>query len=158
MNGMAPMKNKKNIEDALVLPPEPKQPNCPPEKLLAALYHCWDGADRAALSLFLRGITAQQAIGGEELASPVLTLGFRKAEFISGQGRVFKAFIEHENLSYGETEEDGQSFLKYNDNGVPVEVKLYDDNPTLINLNPITYKYETFNLPNPYKDFKEKYE
>lgn len=158
MNGTAQMMNKPQTNVKL-LTPKARGPEYPsPDKLLAALYHAWDGADRGALTMFFRGISAKQAIAQQELQSPVLTLGFRKAEYISGQGRIFKAFMEHENIQLREVKRLKGDYIEYDDNGAPVEIKLYDDNPTIMDCDPIVYKYETFKVPNPYQDFVDNYE
>lgn len=126
--------------------------------LQKALYHCWDAADRGALQMFLRGETAAQALKREQLSSSKLYLGFRKREYVSGQGRIFTAFMEHEGIVLQKEERVDGDYLTYTYQGTPVEIKLYEDNPTIMNLDPIVYAYETFFVPSPYADFVAHYQ
>lgn len=125
------------------------------EQLLAALYFIWDAAERGQLQVFLIKDTAKQVIAQEDLSGDKITVGVRRNEWDSGQGRIAQTFLEHE-LNAKAVEKDGE--VIYDCHGVPIIIKLYEDNPCLNSFDMVFYKYETFHLPNPYKEFVEKYE
>ncbi len=125
------------------------------EQLLAALFFAWDAAERGQMDLFLIKDTAKQVKADKELSGDKITLGARKSEWNSGQGRIFETFAQHElGGVVSKTDEE----IVYDCKGVPVVIKLYDENEALKSFNPVFYHFETFNLPNPYELFIEKYE
>lgn len=124
------------------------------DKLLEALFFFWDGFERSSIDFFLIGDTCKQVKADKELSGDKLTLGVRRLEWDSGQGRVFEAFMEHEK----QTPLKKDDLLIYDFKGVPVFVYLYEDNPCLTGLDIVFYANETFNTPNPYNTFAEKYE
>lgn len=128
----------------------------PHQSLLDALYFIWDAAERGQLQIFLVGDTAKQVINGGDLSGDYIAVGVRKNEWNSGQGRITQEFLSHE-IPHGKIEFDDEREV-YIYNEVPIEVKLYDENPCLTSFDIVYYGYETFNLPNPYKTFVEKYE
>ena len=123
--------------------------------LLDALYFAWDAAERGQLDLFLIKDTARQAKADKDLVGDCITVGARKSEWISGQGEIFRTCADH---VVGKAVKADENEVIYEVNGVPVIIKLYDENECLKSFNPIFYRYETFNLPNPYDLFVEKYE
>ena len=144
-----------NSQPIVTVATEPQLKSFPHEQLLAALYFAWDGAERAQLDLFLIKDTAKQVKADQELKGVSITLGARKNEWNSGQGRIFQAFAEHE-IGGISTKTDEE--VVYDCKGIPVVIKLYDENECLKSFNPVFYHYETFNLPNPYELFVSKYE
>lgn len=127
----------------------------PSEQLLAALFFAWDGAERAQLDIFLIKDTAKQVRAYQDLKGHNITLGVRKNEWNSGQGRIFQTFAEHE-IGGISTKTDDE--VVYDCKGVAIVIKLYNENETLKSFNPIFYRMETFNLPNPFDLFVSKYE
>ena len=127
----------------------------PSEQLLAALYFIWDAAERGQLDIFLIGDTAKQVKADKDLEGDKITVGCRRNEWDSGQGRIAQTFIEH-SLGTKAVEVDNE--VVYISAGVPIHIRLYEDNPTLKSFDIVFYRYETFNLPNPYTEFVEKYE
>lgn len=125
----------------------------PSDKLLEALYFIWEASDRGQLDMFLVGDTAKQVIAQEELSGDKITVGVRKNQWISGQGRIVRDYLQHELRRYIDERDPEFTYQ-----GVPIVIKQYEDNPCLQSLNPIFYKYETFHIPDPYKEFVEKYE
>jgi hypothetical protein len=134
---------------------EVPQISLPANELLQALYFIWDAAERGQLQMFLIGDTAKQVIANEDLKGDKITVGVRRNEWNSGQGRIAQTFMEHE-LGTKAVELDSQVSYKFR--GVPIIIKLYEENPCLTSFDVVYYGYETFNLPNPYKTFVEKYE
>ncbi len=127
----------------------------PSDQLLQALYFMWDAAERGQLQMFLIGDTAKQVKANEDLEGDEITVGVRRNEWDSGQGRIAQTFMEHE-LGVKAVEVDGKVTYEYK--GIPIIIKLYEENPTLQSFDIVYYGYETFNLPNPYKTFVEEYE
>lgn len=129
--------------------------NIPHDKLLDALFFFWDAFDRASLNYFLTGKTAKVVKSGEDLSGEGLTLGVRRLEWVSGQGRIFKDFMTHEEVLPKMKDKD---VLLFTYKGVPVVIKLYDDNPCITTLDIAFYGNETFNIPNPLDRFTKEYE
>lgn len=144
------------ISSNFVEKPQNPAVNLSSEELLNALYFIWDAAERGQLQMFLTGNTAKQVIAQEDLSGDKITVGVRRNEWDSGQGRIAQTFLEHE-LGHKMVDVDNEVIIKAR-NGVPIHIKLYDENPTLDSFDIVFYRYETFNLPNPYKTFLEKYE
>ncbi len=147
---------KNKIKDLKISePPEiMAQPSLPHEELLEALFFFWDGFERASMNFFLVKDTARQVIAGSELTGDSLTLGIRRREWQGGQQRVFRAFMEHEK-TLPERIEHG---LLFNYKGIPVYLYIYDENPTLEALDIVFYQNDTFNTPNPFDTFNDKYD
>ena len=124
------------------------------DELLQALYFIFDAASRGQLGLFITGENAKQVKADADLQGDKLTLGIRRNEWTSGQGRIFSEFLLH-YFQKDIKEEDGYLNIVYK--GVPIAIKIYKENPTIIELNPVNYRYETFSLPNPLDEFLEKY-
>ena len=123
--------------------------------LLDALYFIWDGAERSQTQMFLIGDTAKQVREDEDLTGDKITVGIRRNEWFSGQGRIFQDFCKHE---LGGWENNNEVLVVYKFHDVPIHIKIYDENPTLSSFDTVFYRYETFSLPNPYSVFKEEYE
>ncbi len=128
----------------------------PHEQLLAALYFAWDGAERAQLDLFLIKDTAKQVKADQDLSGDKITLGVRKTEWNGGRGRIFQEYAKHE--LFGVVEQKENEVIYTDRKGVPIVIKLYDENECLKSFDIAFYRFETFNLPNPYSTFVEKYE
>ena len=128
--------------------------NLPHELLLKALFFFWDGFERSTMNFFLVKDTARQVMADTELSGDRLTLGIRKNEWLGGQQRIFKAFMEHERIL--PTRVDNGLLFTYFD--VPVYLYIYDDNPCLDALDIVFYENDTFNIPNPFKEFCEQYD
>lgn len=124
-----------------------------PQELLEALFFFWDGFERATMNFFLVKDTAKQVIANKELSGK-LTLGIRQMEWNGGQQRIFKSFMEHEKVLPTKM----KNGLLFNCKGVPVELYIYPENPTLAALDITFYENDTFNIPNPFKEFCEKYD
>ncbi len=125
------------------------------ERLLPALFFFWDGFERATMNFFLVKDTARQVISGSPLSGDRITIGIRRMEWNGGQQGVFKAFMDHEKMI---PEEISKDLLKYTYHGVPVYLGIYEENPTLSGLDIVVYAYDTFNIPNPFSLFCEKYD
>lgn len=131
----------------------------PHEQLLAALYFIWDAAERGQLDMFLIGETAKQVKAGEDLQGEAVSVGVRRNEWDSGQGRIVKEFLSHElGIHIDVYLKSTLEILSYKYQGVAINIKLYEDNPCLKSFDIVFYRYETFNLPNPYDEFVKKYE
>src|ERR1035437_10572405 len=128
--------------------------NLPHELLLKTLFFFWDGFERSTLNFFLVKDTARQVMADKELEGDRLTLGIRKNEWVGGQQRIFKAFMEHEKILPRPVEHG----LLFNYEGVPVYLYIYDDNPCLDSLDIVFYENDTFNIPNPFDRFCELYD
>ena len=124
------------------------------EQLLEALFFFWDGFERATMNFFLVKDTARQVIANERLTGDKITIGIRKSEWVGGQQRVFRAFMEHEKILPKRI----QHGLAFNYKGVPVYLYVYEENPCLDSLDFVFYENDTFNTPNPFKEFCEKYD
>lgn len=125
-------------------------------ELLDALYFIWEAAERGQLGMFLMGDTARQVIEQGDLSGDKITVGVRRNEWDSGQGRIAQTYLEHE-LGNKPKEDEGLITIKAR-NAVPIHIKLYEENPTISSFNIVYYRYETFNLPNPWSKFIEEYE
>ena len=123
--------------------------------LLETLFFFWDGFERASMNFFLVKDTARQVMGDVDLHGEQLTLGIRKLEWIGGQDRVFLAFIEHEKVPINKLTDTCYHF-RYKE--VPVLLYIYDENPCVTNLDIVFYKNDTFNIPNPFNLFCDKYD
>lgn len=128
----------------------------PHQKLLEALYLIWDAAERGQLQMFLVGDTAKQAIAQGDLSGDKITVGVRRNEWDSGQGRIAQTFLEHE-LGHKLVDIDNEVLIQ-DRAGTPISIKLYNENPYLESFDIIYYGYETFLLPNPYSEFVKEYE
>ena len=124
------------------------------DRLLEALFFFWDGFERSNMNFFLTGKTADQVKSDILFEGDRLTLGIRLNEWVGGQGRIFKDFMEHEHMVPKKVDEDT---LLFNYKNIPVYVKKYEDNPYITALDISFYHNETFNIPNPLKDFELKY-
>lgn len=133
---------------------EPQVVSLPHELLLQALFFFWDGFERATMNFFLVKDTARQVIANANLTGDKLTLGIRKMEWDSGSRGIFKAFMEHEKI-LPKRFEHGLVF-SYKD--IPVYLYIYEENPTLDALDIVFYQNETFNTPNPFNTFNDKYD
>lgn len=134
---------------AQVTPPTPLVKHWDSEELLKALYWIWDAFERSNMPFFLIGSTAESAIANRELQGDKVTVGVRKVEWISGARRIFEAF------AIPDTEENDTAYFTYE--GVPVELRIFADNPYITSPDMVRYKYEEFKVPNPYAKFKELY-
>lgn len=127
--------------------------NLPAQELLDALYFFWDGFERATMDFFLVKNTAKQVLLDADLKGDRLTLGVKKNEWRGGQARVFKAYMEHEKVMPQETTDKYMKFLYKN---VPVYLYVYDKHPTLDSFDMVFYRYESFNIPNPFQAFEKE--
>lgn len=121
-----------------------------PQKLLNALYWIMDVFERSNMPFFLIGSTAEQAINGSELTGDRVTIGLRQMEWNGGSQRILTTIAPP-------VSEDGD-IIMFEHEGVPVEMRLFEDSSYITGLDSIHYRYEYFKIPNPYKEFKEKYE
>lgn len=128
--------------------------NLPHEQLLKALFFFWDGFERSTMNFFLVKDTARQVIADDILTGDRLTLGIRKLEWNGGQQRIFKAFMEHERILPTRVENG----LLFNYFDTPVYLFIYEENPCLTALDIVFYENDTFNIPNPFSVFNEKYD
>ena len=126
----------------------------PHELLLKALFFFWDGFERSTMNFFLVKDTARQVMADQSLTGDRLTLGIRKNEWVGGQQRVFQAFMEHEKILPTRVE-NGLLFTYFE---VPVYLYIYKDNPCLDALDIVFYENDTFNIPNPFKEFCDTYD
>lgn len=124
--------------------------------LLQALYLIWEAAERGGLDIFLVGDTAQQVKADQELKGDRITVGARRNEWVSGMGRIAQMYLEHEVGSPTKSDKDGLVYTTRS--GVPIHIKLFEENPYLSSFEVVFYRYETFNLPNPYTKFVAEYE
>lgn len=125
------------------------------DQLLEVLFFFWDGFERSTINFFLVRDTADQIIHNQPLSGNKLSLGVRKLEWVGGQQRIFRSFMEHEKILPTKLEPD---LLKFTYKGVPVELRIYENNPCLEALDIVFYGNETFNIPNPFSVFCEKYD
>src|SRR5258708_960227 len=147
--------NEKNGTDFDTVIVEKFTPSLPHEQLLAALFFFWDGFERASMNFFLIRDTARQVMADTNLSGDKLTLGIRRMEWNGGQARVFQAFMEHEQIK---PIKKGEDYYLFDYKGVPVYLYVYDENPCLDALDIVFYNNETFNTPNPFDAFCEKYD
>lgn len=124
------------------------------DKLLEALFFFWDGFDRASMNFFLIRDTAHQMIENKPLSGSKLTFGIRRMEWNGGQQRIFRAYMEHENV----LPKGNHEMLTFKFKDVPVELYIYEENDCLSSFDIIFYNNETFNIPNPIKGFEERYD
>lgn len=124
------------------------------DKLLEALFFFWDGFERSSINFFLVKDTAKQIKADQPLSGDKLTIGIRHLEWVGGQDRVFKAFIEHERIEHEEFEHG----IIYKFKEVPVYLYIYEDNPCITGLDIAFYRNDTFNVPTPFDTFCEKYD
>lgn len=120
------------------------------EQLMNALYAMWDAFDRSLITFFLVGKTAEACSKNLGLAGDKVEIGLRRSEYESGSWRIFTEFMK----PVSETHE----FLVFQHEGVPITCRLFDDDTYFDYPAPYYWQYESFNLPNPYKDYVEKYE
>lgn len=125
------------------------------EQLLEALFFFWDGFERSTMNFFLVKDTAKQIIANSNLSGDKITLGIRRMEWQGGQQRVFKAFMEHEKIL---PKIKGKNLLVFSYKDIPVHLYIYNENPCLTGLDVVFYGNETFNIPNPFTTFCEKYD
>lgn len=125
------------------------------EKLMEALFFFWDGFERATMNFFLVKDTAKQIIDNQPLSGDKITLGIRRMEWNGGQERVFGGFIEYENIVQ---EKISDNHIVFTYKNVPVHLYIYEDNPSIDALDIVFYNNETWNIPNPFKTFEEKYD
>jgi hypothetical protein len=150
-------KNKKQRVKNKVVPvevPVVEVVGLPHELLLKALFFFWDGFERSTLNFFLVKDTARQVRADKQLEGDRLTLGIRRNEWVGGQDRIFKAFMEHEKIPHAIMEHG----FRFKYMGVPVYLYIYDNNPCLDALDIVFYNNDTFNIPNPFDVFNEKYD
>ena len=76
----------------------------------------------------------------KELTGDRLTLGIRRNEWVGGQDRIFKAFMEHEKIPHAIMEHG----FRFKYMGVPVYLYIYDNNPCLDALDIVFYNNDTF--------------
>ncbi len=131
-----------------------KSINYPHEALLEALYFFWDAFERSNLYFFLIRDTAKQVIANRELEGDKLTLGLRRMEWQGGGDRIFNSMIQHEKVEV----EKHDDYILFHFKNIPVYLYLYDENPTLSSFDSVFYQMESFNTPNPFKEFDEKYD
>lgn len=120
------------------------------EELLNALYWIWDAFDRANVQFFLVHQTAEDAMKNYDLTGDKVEVGIRRNEWVSGGRRLLDAFLDTPL-----TESD--TTAEYVHDGVTILLHNYDDIPSIMQLNPIIYRNESFTVPNPYSEFKEIY-
>ena len=125
------------------------------DKLLEALFFFWDGFERASMNFFIIKDTANQIIANVQLSGDKLTFGIRRNEWNGGQQRIFRAFMEHEKILPKKVNEN---CLLFTYKEVPVYLYIYEENPCLDALDIVFYNNESFNTPNPFKTFCEKYD
>lgn len=125
--------------------PEPT-PNLPHQDLLKALYFVLDTFDNCGVKFFLDGETCEKAMKGHELTGDRVHIGLRRMIYESGAGRILDTAFP--------TKKEG-NILKHTYMGIPIEVRLYEDNPYILSPDSINYRYENFHTPNPYSKFKE---
>ncbi len=121
-----------------------------PQQLLTALYWVWDAFDRANVVMFLVNHTAEDALNNLEPGGISIDVGVRREEWVSGGRRLLDAFL-------GDPIIEDEKHAEYLHEGVRVNIFNYEKNPCTDQPDSINYMYETFRIPNPYKEFKEKY-
>lgn len=120
------------------------------ERLLEALYWIWDAMERGNMNFFVIGDTADSVINNKDLSGTKITVGVRRLEWNSGAKRIVDAFATPL------TETDDKVTYEYE--GVPVELYLFDDDPSITSPNQIIYHSEYFKFPNPYSKFQEVFQ
>lgn len=128
----------------------------PPKDLEDALMWIWDAFERSAMPFFLIHQTYEDAKNDRPLTGDHVEIGVRYNEWTSGPRRILNAFtlpIE-ENDMVAEYRFGGVD----NNKSIPVIVRIYPDHECIIATDQIRYRYEEFQIPNPYSKFKELYD
>lgn len=145
-----PIKGKHFTECPLYVEPEiVKLVGIPHVDLLKALYWVFDFMDRAMISVYLIGDTAQAVKAHKDLYGDKIQVAIRRLEWESGARRIADAFAT--------PKEDRGTEVEYDFNGVPVILYVLEDSSTLTNFDTTIYNAEYFKLPNPYAQFEKEF-
>lgn len=122
----------------------------PHERLLKALYWVWDAFDRSMVDFFLINQTYKDARKNKDLSGDKLEIGIRRMEWVGGGRRLLDTFM-------GLPLEETPTVARYEYEGVPVLLHIYDDSDCITALDSLVYAREIFKIPNPYSKFEEIY-
>jgi len=120
------------------------------EELLPALYWIWDGFDRALMGMFLVSKTAEDVMSKLHLEGDGIYVGVRRLEWDSESRSILDAFL-------GKGIEVKKDKFKYNFDGIPVYIYVFDEDLCILNTDTVLYEQENFCLPNTYKQFIERF-
>jgi len=117
------------------------------EQLREALYRVHDTFERVLVPYFLTRYTAYDVVNGEHLQSRnKLTVGVQSKYLTKEVMSTLK------NLMKGAIFESNKILWVYKD--IPIEVQIFKrSNKVLNHLNTVHYYIETFNVPNPFKNY-----
>ncbi len=124
------------------------------DELLAALYWCYDVFARANVLFFVVYDAAKAIKKNELLHGDHIDIGVRKLEWVSGGKPILDAYMDQQRI---EIQETSPNTIKYEYEGVPVIVHVYEDDECLNNPDTVMYFMEDFKLPNPYERFERIY-
>lgn len=141
---------KKTIPTSNLKPSNPKY-YYDHEPLRDALFFIQDMLERSSLPFILLGNTAKQIIEQEDplLYDYKLTLGIRRRDYHPSGASMLKGLLPQIDIY-----EDRMFYI--HDNGVPIYIKILEDE-TWFNNPDVRFYYQTeFKLPNPFIDYWEK--
>ena len=121
----------------------------PHDQLLTALYWVWDFMERASINFYVVGATGEAVRAKKDLFGDRVMVAVRKNEWESGARRIADAFAP--------PTDDSGSLVTYEYNGVPVELYVLEDSPTLSSFDTTIYGSEYFKLPNSKEQFEKEF-
>lgn len=128
-----------------------------PNRLLACLYFIFDAMDRIGMEFFLIRKTAKDAKKSifNNLSGDHIEIGVRQNEWVNDHKQVLFAFFDQEGV--GQTRNE-PSLLEFKWQDIPFVIRLYEDNPCITSLIPITFQHEHFNIPNQFERFEKEFD
>lgn len=124
-------------------------------KLLSGLYFIHDAMHRAMLHFFLVKQTAREAIARKQLSGDHIDIGVRNNEWANDSKDILFSFFDNEHVTKI-SELPDQITFSWQD--VPFTIHLYDDCEPLMALIPITYEYESWDIPNQFERFEREFD
>ena len=133
------------------------------DQLLQALYWIHDSMNRGMINFFVIGSTADAIKNDQKLSGDRIFLGVRRMEWEnepgddgspgvpSGGRRLVDSVVQY-------IEDEGSSVYYLSNSGVPVQVIVFEDEPTITSLDQKMYNRVFVKLPNPYGEFRETYQ
>jgi hypothetical protein len=79
----------------------------------------------------------------------------RNNEWINGNQEILFPYFEQEHV---ELKSELPNQLTYEWQGIPFVIHFYADNECITALIPVTYEYESWNIPNQFERFEKEYD
>lgn len=131
------------------------QSSIPSGELLKTLYFLFDTFKPFGIQFFPVRQTAEDMIAGRELSGDQIDIGIRKNEWNDTSKFYIYHNFDNEHVETISRNVEQEEYLK---DGVKIVFHLYSDNDCIAYLSSIQYEFESWDIPQRFEEFCEKYD